>query len=209
MIHHTCNAYMTIYVPVDTSLRMACVVLNHQKPHSHPIPLVSKASLDIRDTYRRCVKATGVFGTSVQKVDDASTTSLLLKGQSPAMFHPSLHRKRFKRDIIQDEKLKLSPAGLGIAGVYARYYKDLQDLAPEQRYIQNIITTDEGRTIIITMVPYLASFVHAARTIQVDTTFGRVAGELNEWEFVIWYAGVERALTVGRIYTNGADRIFL
>ncbi|KAJ7719564.1 hypothetical protein B0H16DRAFT_1795091, partial [Mycena metata] len=56
------------------------------------------------------------------------------------------------------------------------------------------------------MVPYLANLVHVARTVQVDTTFGRTVGDLNEWEFVIWYGSVERVLTLGRIYTDGADR---
>ncbi|KAJ7511946.1 hypothetical protein B0H11DRAFT_1899441 [Mycena galericulata] len=156
MIHHPCQAYMTIFVPLDLSLRMACVILDHTKPHTHPMPPRSKASLEVKAVYRHCVRQTGALGMTVQKVDDAPTTLLLLKGQSPAMFHPSLHTKRVKQTIIHDEKLLSSPEGLGLA----------------------------------------------ARTVQVDTTFGRTAGELNEWEFVIWYGSVER----GRVYTNGADR---
>ncbi|KAJ6518252.1 hypothetical protein C8R47DRAFT_1031643 [Mycena vitilis] len=207
MIHHACTAYMTIYVPVDTSLRMACVVFDPAKPHSHPMPPMTKVSLDAKESYRRCVRAAGILGTTVQKVDDAPTTLLLLKGQSPAMFHPSLHTKRLKQGIIRDEKLKASPEGLGVAGIYARHLKDL-DLPPEQRYIQSVTTTPQGRILIITMVPYLAHLVHLARTIQVDTTFGRTLGDLNEWEFVIWYGSVERVVTAGRVYTNGADRDF-
>ncbi|KAJ7138792.1 hypothetical protein C8R43DRAFT_1131951 [Mycena crocata] len=116
MIHHPCNAYMTIFVPVDPSLRMACVVLDHRRPHTHPMPPMKKASLDVKKVYRRCVKAMGALGTTVQKVDDAPTTLLLLKGQSPAMFHPSLHCKRLKQTVIRDEKLLASAAGLGFEG---------------------------------------------------------------------------------------------
>jgi hypothetical protein len=47
---------------------------------------------------------------------EAPTTLLLLKGQSPAMFHPSLHTKRLKQAIIRDEKLSASPEGLGVGG---------------------------------------------------------------------------------------------
>ncbi|KAJ7804189.1 hypothetical protein B0H13DRAFT_2687480 [Mycena leptocephala] len=205
MIHHPCPAYMTIYVPLDSSLRMACVVFDPGCPHSHPMSPMTKLSLNYEETYRKCVRATGILGTTVQKVDDAPTTLLLLKGQSPAMYHPALHTKRLKQGIIRDEKLKASPEGLGVAGIYARHVKDL-DLPPEERYIQSIITTPGGRIIIITMVPYLANLVHVARTVQVDTTFGRTLGDLNEWEFIIWYGSVERVLTVGRVYTNGADR---
>ncbi|KAJ7917410.1 hypothetical protein B0H13DRAFT_2269491 [Mycena leptocephala] len=205
MIHHPCPAYMTIYVPLDSSLRMACVVFDPGRPHSHPMSPMTKLSLNYEETYRKCVRATGILGTTVQKVDDVPTTLLLFKGQSPAMYHPALHTKRLKQGIIRDEKLKASPEGFGVAGIYVRHVKDL-DLPPEERYIQSIITTPGGRIIIITMVPYLANLVHVARTVQVDTTFGRTLGDLNEWEFIIWYGSVERVLTVGRVYTNGADR---
>ncbi|KAJ7176340.1 hypothetical protein C8R43DRAFT_1102271 [Mycena crocata] len=205
MIHHPCFANMLIYEPIDTTLRMACVVFDHTKPHTHPMPVLAKLTLDVEKTYRKCVKAAGVLGTTVQKVDDAPTTFLLLKGQSPAMFHPSLHLKRRKQGIILSEKLIASPAGVGIGGVYARHVQNLK-LPPESQYIHSVVTTPDGRVLIITMVPYLANLVHVARTVQVDTTFGRTVGDLNEWEFVIWYGSVERVLTVGRVYTDGADR---
>ncbi|KAJ7834662.1 hypothetical protein B0H14DRAFT_3461963 [Mycena olivaceomarginata] len=88
---------------------------------------------------------------------------------------------------------------------YARHVQDLQ-LPVESQYIQSIVTTPGGRVLIIAMVPYLATLVHLARTVQVDTNFGRTVGDLNEWEFVIWYGSVERVLTVGGVYTNGANR---
>lgn len=133
MIHHPCPAYMTIYVPLDSSLRMACVVFDPGRPHSHPMSPMTKLSLNYEETYRKCVRATGILGTTVQKVDDgkrvfrislysyimifsAPTTLLLLKGQSPAMYHPALHTKHLKQGIIRDEKLKASPEGLGVAG---------------------------------------------------------------------------------------------
>jgi len=71
---------MTIYVPIDTSLRMACVVLNHERPHTHPMPPMTKPTLDVKESYRRCVKATGVLGTTVQKVDDGEDFFFTLLG---------------------------------------------------------------------------------------------------------------------------------
>ncbi|KAJ7830711.1 hypothetical protein B0H14DRAFT_2593123 [Mycena olivaceomarginata] len=59
-----------------------------------------------RRAYRKCVRVAGV---------PAATTLLLMKDQCPAMFHPSLHNKRLKQGIIRDEKLKVSPEGLGVA----------------------------------------------------------------------------------------------
>ncbi|KAJ7435706.1 hypothetical protein B0H11DRAFT_2366612 [Mycena galericulata] len=212
MIHHPCQAYMTIFVPLDLSLRMACVMLDHTKPHTHPMPPKSKASLEVKAVYRKCVRQTGALGMTVQKVDDAPTTVLLLKGQSPAMFHPSLHTKRVKQTIIHHEKLLSSPEGLGLAGQSpAMFHPSLHTKRVKQTIIhhEKLLSSPEGLGLaeyshypLITMVPYLATLVHVARTVQVDTTFGRTAGELNEWEFVIWYGSVER----GRVYTNGADR---
>lgn len=99
------------------------------------------------------------------------------------------------RDLVSPVSLSFSPLPSCLtwntAGVFDRHIKDLK-LPPEERYIQSIVTTPEGRLLIITMVPYLASLVHVARTVQVDTTFGRTAGNLNEWEFVLWYGSVER-----------------
>ncbi|KAJ7301875.1 hypothetical protein DFH08DRAFT_992172 [Mycena albidolilacea] len=128
------------------------------------------------------------------------------------MFHPSPHNKRRKQGIIHSEKIIASPEGLSVGGVYARHVKDL-NLPPESRYIQSIVTTPDGRILIITVVPCLANLAHVARTVQVDTTFGRTVGELNEWEFVIWHGSVERGKHLrfkrftrgGNLITMGVD----
>ena len=46
--------------------------------------------------------------------------------------------------------------------------------------------------MIFTFQPYLLGLVHEAVTIQVDTTFKRTVGELQECEIVIWYPAVQR-----------------
>ncbi|KAJ7865135.1 hypothetical protein B0H14DRAFT_2574037 [Mycena olivaceomarginata] len=81
------------------------------------------------------VKAPESVPTLESGPHSAATTLLLMKGQCPAMFHPSLHNKRLKQGgIIQDEKLKVSPKGLGVTGIYARHVKDLK-LTKEEQYI--------------------------------------------------------------------------
>jgi hypothetical protein len=72
MTRRPCTAYMTIYVPVDPNTRLACVVLDASKPHTHPMPPLAKLSLDVDKVYRKCVRAAGVLGTTVQKVDDGA-----------------------------------------------------------------------------------------------------------------------------------------
>ncbi|KAJ7138794.1 hypothetical protein C8R43DRAFT_1202271 [Mycena crocata] len=94
---------------------------------------------------------------------------------------------------------------ISIICVVAHHIKDMK-LEKDERYIHRVLITPDGHILIITMVPKLANLVHFTRTIQVDTTFGRTVGSLNEWEFVIWYGSVERVLTIGRLYTDGSDR---
>ena len=105
-------------------------------------------------------------------------------------------------------------------------YTDDLDLAKGDRYIQSIVQTPAGGTIIFTFQPYLANLIHSALSFEVDMTFKCVYGDLNEWEIVIWYPAVNRCayskslshycrlggcdnylvVTIGRIYTDRKDR---
>jgi hypothetical protein len=42
---------------------------------------------------------------------------MLLRGQTPALFNPSLHQNRIKRDIIVEKKLDECAEGFGIEGL--------------------------------------------------------------------------------------------
>jgi hypothetical protein len=68
IVNHPCFARRTIYIPVDSSLRVALVVHKHV-PHNHPMPRIDKASFETKVTYRKCVEAAGTLGATVQKVD--------------------------------------------------------------------------------------------------------------------------------------------
>lgn len=76
----------------------------------------------------------------------------------------------------------------GVADLMA---KDL--LKPiEERYIHSIMSTEHGGILIFTFLSQLLALIHKALTIQVDTTFKRTAGDINEWEIVIWYHELHR-----------------
>jgi hypothetical protein len=55
-----------------------------------------------------------------------------------------------------------------------------------ERYIHSFIETD-GKICIVTFVPYLLKLLDdpGVRSFDDDTTYKRVAGELNEWELTI------------------------
>lgn len=78
----------------------------------------------------------------------------------------------------------------GVADLMA---KDL--LKPvEERYVHSIMSTEHGGILIFTFLSRLLALIHKALTIQVDTTFKRTAGDINEWEIVIWYQELQRGI---------------
>ncbi|TFY74780.1 hypothetical protein EWM64_g9232 [Hericium alpestre] len=164
-----------------------------------------KASYDMKEKYRTSIRAHGVVGSTVRTVDNAPSTKLIFNGKTPALAHPAMQQNRLKRELIRKEKLHDNPAGLGMLGVHFEYIKD-QGRPQDQRYIHYLVSKPDGGVLILTFNPFLASLIHRAETIHVDTTFKRAVGDLNEWEIVIWYAAINKTVTIGRVYTNRADR---
>ncbi|KAF7326552.1 hypothetical protein MVEN_02608400 [Mycena venus] len=206
---YPCQAKRTIYVPEDPSIRKALVVHKPHTPHSHPMPPLVKASLDVKETYTTCVETSGPVGATVNKVDNAKSTRFLLGGQTPAMFSPALGNNRVKREIVHKVKSKKYPAGLGAAGAFQLFLEDKKN-PPHKRYIHCYRTTDDGSVLIITGVPFLIKLLDDPGVLAFDddTTFKRVAGEMNEWELAFFFKAVQRALTAIRAYVNRSSADF-
>jgi hypothetical protein len=82
---------------------------------------------------------------------------------------------------------------LSTPGVADLMAKDL--LKPvEERYVHSIISTEHGGILIFTFLSRLLALIHKALTIQVDTTFKWTAGDINEWEIVVWYRELQRGM---------------
>ena len=75
--------------------------------------------------------------------------------------------------------------------VYFEFEKD-RSLAIQDRYIHAILTGPDGTHVIITVNPDLAFLTLDAMWIMVDTTFGVVHDETNEWKLVIWLNSVDK-----------------
>lgn len=117
---------------------MACVVPNHEEPHTHPILPATKTSTIIRETYKNCIKSAGVVGSSVRTVDNgklcntltvtlsilnvvlARSTHLLL-GKAPSLYAPALQNSRVKQDIIRKVKKESYPYGTDIPGKHVLF----------------------------------------------------------------------------------------
>lgn len=76
MVHHECYATRTVYVPIDKSIRKALVIIKNI-PHSHPMPVFSKVSEELKHIYVDCVTAIGSVGATVSKVDNGTAVPYL------------------------------------------------------------------------------------------------------------------------------------
>ncbi|KAJ7701298.1 hypothetical protein B0H16DRAFT_1440958 [Mycena metata] len=186
IVQRTCTARRAIYVPVDTSIRKALIVHN-DTGHNHPMPALIKASFSTKATYKKLIQAVGVVGATVSKVDNAPSTKVILGGKSVTAFAPSLHSKRTKRDILRQVKTEQFPNGLDAAGAFNLYLNGLTKSLPE-RYIHSCITTPDGGICILTSVPFLLKLLDdpGVTSFDGDTTFKRIEGNMNEWEFSVF-----------------------
>ena len=75
ILHRLCNAEGTIFVPVNSSFRIAVVVPDHKAPHNHPMPPMIKVSFDAKAAYRQCITANGVMASTVKRVDNCKIPS--------------------------------------------------------------------------------------------------------------------------------------
>ncbi|KDR65997.1 hypothetical protein GALMADRAFT_131200 [Galerina marginata CBS 339.88] len=201
-----CPASRTIYIPLDPTIRVLVILYDHLKPHNHPILPATKTSREVRELYSRCIDAVGSAGSTVQKIENAPSTRLIL-GKTPSLLAPALQDHAVKGRLLTKAKKKAFPFGVNIEGVTHLQGQDIENLPVDKRYIQSVKKNVSGADIIFTANPYLLSRIHKALTIQVDTTFKRVVGALKEWEVAMWDPEVQRALTVARVYTNRADTV--
>ncbi|KAJ7663311.1 hypothetical protein DFH06DRAFT_1395515 [Mycena polygramma] len=209
IIKRPCPCKRTYYIPIDPTIRKILIFHPKGVPHNRPVPPPLKMSAVTKSKYSQCVQAVGLLGTTVAKVDNAASTRLLLNGQKPGQYTPALQNKRIKQDLIAREKKKKYPAGLGVTGVYDLYRQDLEKPLDE-RYIHRFEHRADGGLIIFTCYTRLLALLDdpGVEAFEDDTTFKRIEGEFNEWEVVIFYDALERAVTLARAYINRADTAF-
>ncbi|KAJ3839444.1 hypothetical protein F5878DRAFT_724507 [Lentinula raphanica] len=212
LIKHKCEAYRTIFVPIDKTIRQAVIIygtkqtrsLANPQPHNHPILPQTKVTHAVESLYLKCIRARGIVGSTTLSVQNAPSTAILLDGKTPETLHPALSDNRQLRRIIRAEKVKHFPHGTGWSGVWDEYEKGMKKPMSE-RYIHKIVTSNTGGRIIFTLVPGLIKLIHEVKQIQGDGTFKRVEGEFDEYEITIWHEATARTLTIARIYFDKKD----
>ncbi|KAJ7923825.1 hypothetical protein B0H13DRAFT_2316176 [Mycena leptocephala] len=183
LIRRKCNTIIKIFAPIDRDDRRAIVYLSGA--HNHPRPPSSKLTRTGKDMYTDAIVDAGTTGLTVLKCDNAASTSKIFAGNIPAALDPALANPRIKRKLIYDLKTVDNPHGLGFEGVCFLQKKMQETLPADKRYIQSL-TSENGIEVILTMLPFLAGRLHAAKASLHDNTYARVHGQWKEWEVVIW-----------------------
>ncbi|KAJ6605896.1 hypothetical protein B0H10DRAFT_2310555 [Mycena sp. CBHHK59/15] len=177
---------------MDPTIRKALIIHNSNTAHNHPMPALTKASFELKAAYCKCIEAAGCVRATVSKVDNAPSTMILLNGKKPSEFAAALQLNQTKRKMVHKAKLAAYPAGLDVGGVFQLFWDEMKKPIDE-RYIHHIATMPDGGGVL--------SFEN-------DTTFKRVAGDINEWEVVIFFKVLQRAVTIARAYVNHASTKF-
>ncbi|KAJ7775009.1 hypothetical protein B0H16DRAFT_1265082, partial [Mycena metata] len=199
IVRRPCNTWIKIFAPIDRNGRRAIIYLS--KPHNHPRPPCTKLSRDGKDAYKQAILAAGATNLTVLKYDNGSYTSKIFNGNIPASLDPALLNPRIKRKLIYDLKTTENPHGLSWEGVCFFQEKMRETLPPEKRYIQ-YLTSDDGVQIVLTMLPFLAGRIHAAKASLHDNMYARLHGVWKEWEVVIWDDKLNCRVTITRIYSK-------
>ncbi|KAJ7850344.1 hypothetical protein B0H13DRAFT_1905751 [Mycena leptocephala] len=166
--------------------------------HNHPRPPSSKLTRTGKDMYTDAIVDAGTTGLTVLKCDNAASTSKIFAGNIPAALDPALVNPRIKRKLIYDLKTVDNPHGLGVCFLQ----KKMQETLPaDKRHIQSL-TSKKGIEVILTMLPFLAGRLHAAKASLHDNTYARVHGQWKEWEVVIWDDKINFRVTIARIYSK-------
>ena len=128
---------MVIYIPIDTSIRKAIIILRN--PHNHPMYPKTKPSTEEKDRLRKAITAAGKRGLTVRKLINgivsrflsstcylpseypAPSTSAIYSSTALPVATPAYMDRRKLRDEIRKEKMKDHPKGLGWEGSYKFY----------------------------------------------------------------------------------------
>ncbi|KAL0057565.1 hypothetical protein AAF712_015787 [Marasmius tenuissimus] len=207
-----CPSKQTIFVPVDTSIWMAIVLSTNNVTHLHPIPFINKPHIEAKYNYKKLVSAIRVVGATVQHVDSASTTAILLGNKLPSEHDLGLHNSRVKAGTIQEMKAQKYTARMGLPGIYDLFLKDQALPNADDIYIHQYINipSSDGITgvIIFTCVPSLICLIHEVSYFEADVTSKRISSAVDEWKLVINPKGLQHAITLAHRYVNRGYRAF-
>ncbi|KAK7021573.1 hypothetical protein R3P38DRAFT_3541158 [Favolaschia claudopus] len=191
----TCNAKLSLFIPIDPNDLRAVIIPLAGVPHCHPNFLRTK--IPIFPVLNNSTQADSIVEAAALEQD--------LEGRMVQELHPGMLNNRKRRDLVKNQRQSQFPHGTDIEGVLHEFYKD-RGLNINERYIHAVNTQADDGHIIVTINPSLAHLALDAMWIMVDTTFAVVHGKTNEWKLLIWLNSVQKRTVIGRIWSNRATR---
>ncbi|KAJ7894026.1 hypothetical protein B0H13DRAFT_2276534 [Mycena leptocephala] len=205
IVHRKCSTQMIIFVPIDKSSPVGRkTIVIPRNPHNHPTHPKTKPSADDRNMLSRAVEAIGVVGLTPQNLLNASSTALVYEGQRVAAVSPAFMDNRKVRKFIEEQKRKDYPRGMGWDGVLHHLSTKEPLLPKSERYIHTAMSKN-GFKLVVTMQPQIASHMHNTLALNIDFTFKRVDGTMNEWEVAGMTDRFNRRLTFGSLFCDTAS----
>ncbi|KAJ7828171.1 hypothetical protein B0H13DRAFT_2290031 [Mycena leptocephala] len=169
IVQRKCPTEMIIFVPVEQlnpDLQKALIFLRN--PHNHPAHPKTKPSANDKLTLGKAVEAAGIVGLTAQRLLNASSTALVYTGERVAAVSPAFMDNR-----------REYPRGMGWDGVLHHLSTKEPSLLKPERYIHTAMSKN-GFRLVVTMHPQIASHIHSTLALNIDFTFKRVDGEMNE-----------------------------
>ncbi|KIJ93662.1 hypothetical protein K443DRAFT_134976 [Laccaria amethystina LaAM-08-1] len=111
IIERKCPTRMVIYIPIDTSIQKAIIILRN--PHNHPMYPKTKPSTEEKDRLRRAITAAGNPTCYLPSKYSAPSASAIYSSTALPVATPAYMDRHKLRDEIRREKMKDHPKGLG------------------------------------------------------------------------------------------------
>ncbi|KAJ7804925.1 hypothetical protein B0H14DRAFT_2611872 [Mycena olivaceomarginata] len=187
LVQRKCETRMIIFVPVDPlspARHKALVIL--RGPHNHPAHPKTKPSMGDQHLLGQAIGAAGTLGLTVSRllnvlrIPIAPSTSLVYGGEQVSAGSPAYIDHRRVKEFITEHKKKEHPHGMGWAGVLHHFDKEVS-LLPADRYLHTTMSKN-GFRLAVTMHPQIALLIHQVLSLNIDFTFKRVDGDIDEWE---------------------------
>ncbi|KAJ7825909.1 hypothetical protein B0H14DRAFT_2596247 [Mycena olivaceomarginata] len=181
LVQRECKAMMIIFIPVNPPLaarHKALVIV--RGPHNHPAHPKTKPSTSDQNLLGQAITAASSLRLTVSKLLNAPSTNLIYGGERVSSSSPAYINSRKVMDFINEKKKKDHPQGMGWAGVVHHFTKE-SSLLPVDQYLHTTMA-ENGFRLAVTMHPQIALFIHQVLSLNIDFTFKRVEGNMDEWE---------------------------
>jgi hypothetical protein len=181
-------------------------------PHNHPAHPKTKPSTSDQNLLGQAITAAGSLGLTVSKLLNgepiycfnrkplriylAPSTNIIYGGERVSSSSPAHINSRKVMDFINEKKKKDHPQGMGWAGILilililrrdnrptgvVHHFTKESSLLPVDQYLHTTMAKN-GFRLAVTMHPQIVLFIHQVLSLNIDFTFKRVEGNMDEWE---------------------------